>query len=44
MPFGSGTNFMDLEDFIVSNLLLPIGSLLYVLFCTGRLGWGYDNF
>lgn len=40
--FGKG--FMDLEDFIVSNLLLPIGSLLYVLFCTTRFGWGWNNF
>jgi NSS family neurotransmitter:Na+ symporter len=44
MPFGQGSNFMDIEDFIVSNLVLPIGSLIYVLFCTGRLGWGYENF
>ena len=39
-----GKSFMDLEDFIVSNLLLPIGSLLYVLFCTTRFGWGWNNF
>ena len=37
-------NHMDLEDFIVSNLLLPIGALLYVLFCTSRFGWGLDHF
>ena len=36
--------FMDLEDFIVSNVLLPVGSLLYVLFCTTRRGWGWNNF
>lgn len=41
-PFGM--SFMDLEDFIVSNLLLPIGSLLFVLFCTTRYGWGWDKF
>ena len=40
--FGKG--FMDLEDYIVSNLLLPIGSLFYVLFCTTRYGWGWDNY
>ena len=40
--FGKG--FMDLEDFIVSNVLLPVGSLLYVLFCTTRKGWGWNNF
>ena len=35
---------MDLEDFLVSNLLLPIGSLIYVLFCTSRYGWGWEKF
>ncbi len=40
--FGKG--IMDLEDFAVSNLLLPVGSLIYVLFCTTRYGWGWDNF
>ncbi len=39
-----GKNFMDLEDFIVSNVLLPFGSLMYVLFCTQKFGWGWDNF
>ncbi len=37
-------SFMDLEDFTVSNLLLPLGSLVYVLFCTTRWGWGWDNY
>ena len=44
MPFGEGTGVLDLEDFIVSNNLLPLGSLLYLLFCTSRYGWGYENF
>ena len=35
---------MDLEDFIVSNNLLPLGSLVYLLFCVTRYGWGWDNF
>jgi len=35
---------LDSEDFIVSNLLLPIGSLMFVLFCTTRYGWGWDKF
>ena len=35
---------MDLEDFVVSNLLLPLGSLIYVLFCMTRYGWGWDKF
>ena len=35
---------MDLEDFIVSNNLLPLGSLGYLLFCTSRNGWGWDAF
>ncbi len=43
-PFGEGTNIMDLEDFIVSNNLLPLGSLGYVLFCTKKNGWGWKNF
>lgn len=40
----AGKNIMDMEDFVVSNLLLPIGSLLFVLFCTTRYGWGWDKF
>ncbi|MBO5327527.1 MAG: sodium-dependent transporter [Clostridia bacterium] len=36
--------FLDMEDFIVSNLLLPFGSVMYVLFCTTRYGWGWKNF
>lgn len=44
MPLGAGSNVLDLEDFIVSNNLLPLGSLVYLLFCTSRMGWGYDNF
>jgi len=43
-PMGSGSNVMDLEDFIVSNLILPLGSLIFVLFCTTRYGWGWDKF
>lgn len=39
-----GKGIMDLEDFAVSNLLLPLGSLIYVLFCVTRYGWGWDNF
>ncbi len=35
---------LDLEDFIVSNNLLPFGSLIYLLFCTYKIGWGFDNF
>ncbi len=43
-PLRAGNSIMDLEDFIVSNVLLPLGSLVYVLFCTSRLGWGWKNF
>lgn len=43
-PFGEGSNVLDLEDFIVSNNLLPLGSLIYLLFCTSRYGWGWKNF
>ncbi len=45
MPFGDGSTIMDLEDFIISNNILPLGSLVYVLFCTLKLkGWGWNNF
>ena len=43
-PLGSGTTIQDLEDFIVSNNLLPLGSLVYLLFCVTRYGWGWKNF
>ncbi len=43
-PMGEGTVVLDLEDFIVSNNLLPLGSLVFVLFCSSRYGWGWDNF
>lgn len=43
-PFNSKTNVLDLEDFIVSNCILPLGSLIYILFCTSKKGWGFDNF
>lgn len=43
-PLGKGTNIMDFEDFLVNNIILPLGSLVIVLFCTRRIGWGWDNF
>lgn len=43
-PIGAGTTIMDLEDFLVSYNLLPLGSLVIVLFCTRKNGWGFDNF
>lgn len=44
-PLGEGTTILDLEDFLVSNNILPIGSLVYVLFCTlDKKGWGWNNF
>ena len=39
-----GRDVLDSEDFLVSNLLLPIGSLIYLLFCVTRFGWGFDNY
>ncbi len=39
-----GKAMMDMEDYAVSNVLLPLGSLVYVLFCTTRYGWGWDNY
>ena len=43
-PLGAGTSIMDLEDFLVSDNILPLGSLVYLLFCVTRMGWGWDNF
>ncbi|MBR5452437.1 MAG: sodium-dependent transporter, partial [Clostridia bacterium] len=43
-PFNSKSSVLDLEDFIVSNCMLPLGALCYVLFCVSRKGWGFDNF
>lgn len=43
-PRGAGSTVLDLEDFIVSNLLLPIGSLAVLLFCVTKWGWGYDQY
>lgn len=43
-PLGAGSTILDLEDFIVSNLLLPLGSLVYLLFCTSKYGWGFTNY
>lgn len=43
-PLGEGSTILDTEDFIVSNIILPLGSLAYVLFCTHRYGWGWDRF
>ena len=43
-PLGDGTSVLDLEDFMISNLILPIGSLIYTLFCTSKYGWGLDNY
>ncbi len=43
-PLGAGSDILGLEDFIVSNILLPLGSLVFVIFCTSKRGWGWDNF
>lgn len=43
-PLGKGTNIMDLEDFLVSNIILPLGSLIFILFCVTKKGWGWDSF
>ena len=43
-PLGPGSGVLDLEDFIVSNNLLPIGALVYLSFCVTRYGWGWDKF
>lgn len=43
-PLGPGTGVLDLEDFVVSDLLLPLGSLIFIFFCTSRYGWGWKDF
>lgn len=43
-PFGANTSIMDLEDFILTNNLMPLGSLVFLLFCTCKFGWGWDKF
>ena len=40
----AGKNIQDMEDFLVSNILLPVGSLIYLLFCVSRVGWGFKNY
>lgn len=43
-PLGDGSTVLDLEDFVVSNVILSIGALVYLLFCVTRYGWGFDNY
>ena len=43
-PFAEGSAWLDFWDFIVSTNLLPLGALVFALFCTTKLGWGWDNF
>ena len=43
-PLGEESTILDLEDFIVSNMMLPVGSLVYLLFCVTRYGWGFDHY
>ena len=43
-PFGPGSGVLDLEDFLVSNNLLPLGSFVYLMFCVTKKGWGFENF
>ena len=43
-PFAPGSAWLDLWDFIVSSNLLPLGSLIFALFCCNRFGWGWDRF
>ena len=43
-PLGSGSGIMDLEDFLVSSNLLPLGSLVFLMFCTHKNGWGWNRF
>lgn len=43
-PLGEGSTVLDLEDFLVSNVILPIGALCYLLFCVTKFGWGFDSY
>ena len=43
-PLGAGSTILDGEDFLVSNIILPLGSLAFVIFCTHRYGWGWNKF
>lgn len=43
-PLGPGSSVLDLEDFLISNNILPLGGLLFLLFCTRKSGWGWDAF
>ena len=43
-PLGTGSTILDLEDLIVSQFLIPLGSLVYLLFCTSKYGWGFENY
>ena len=43
-PLGGSTTFLDLEDFLVSNILLPLGSLIFVIFAVSKRGWGWKKF
>ena len=43
-PFAEGTSWLDLWDFLVSNNILPLGSLVFALFCCNRFGWGWNSF
>ena len=43
-PLGPGSGVLDLEDYVVSNILLPAGSLIFVIFCNFKFGWGFDKF
>ncbi len=43
-PLGGGSTVLDMEDFLVSNLALPIGALAFAIYCTRRCGWGWEGF
>jgi len=43
-PLGPGSGVLDLEDYVVSNILLPAGSLIFVIFCNYKFAWGFDKF
>ena len=43
-PLGPGTQILDLEDFLISSTIMPLGSLLFTVFCAHKCGWGWDDF
>ena len=44
VSLGKLTSILDLEDYLVSNIILPVGALIFIIYCTNKRGWNWDNF